>query len=100
MVCCFFGHKDVPHDIKERLTAVLTELIAEGVDSFLVGNQGGFDSIVLNSLRMLKEKYPHITYNVVLAYMPGAKEEWPTYEPLETLYPERCILSSKNPWWG
>lgn len=47
MVCCFFGHKDVPHGIEERLTAVLTELISEGVDSFLVGNPGGFDSIVL-----------------------------------------------------
>ena len=61
MVCCFFGHKDVQYGIEECLTAVLTKLIAEGVDSFLVGNQGGFDSIVLHSLRMLKEKYPHIT---------------------------------------
>ena len=105
MVCCFFGHKDVSHGIEERLTALLTELIAEGVDSFLVGNQGGFDSIVLHSLRMLKEKYPHITYNVVLAYMPGAKEEWTTYEPLEALYPEglesvhpQYAISWRNKW--
>ncbi|MGN0341686.1 MAG: SLOG family protein [Roseburia sp.] len=105
MVCCFFGHKDAPHGIEERLTAVLTELISEGVDSFLVGNQGGFDSIVLHSLRMLKEKYPHITYSVVLAYMPGAKEEWSTYEPLETIYPEglesvhpRYAISWRNKW--
>ena len=40
MVCCSFGYKDVPYGIEECLTAVLTELIAEGVDSFLVGNQG------------------------------------------------------------
>ena len=91
MVCCFFGHKDVPHGIKERLTAVLTGLTAEGIASFVVGNQGGFDSFVLYSLRMLKEQYPHITYSVVLADMPGAKEEWPTYEPLETPYPERNV---------
>ena len=105
MVCCFFGHRDVPAGLAEHLLPVLSCLIDEGVDSFLVGNQGGFDSIVLNSLRMLKEKYPHITYNVVLAYMPGAKEEWPTYEPLETLYPEglesvhpRYAISWRNKW--
>lgn len=105
MVCCFFGHKDVPQGIKGCLTEVLEELISEGVDSFLVGNQGGFDSIVLHSLRMLKEKYPHITYNVVLAYMPGAKDEWSAYEPMETFYPEglesvppRFAISWRNKW--
>lgn len=105
MVCCFFGHKDVPQGIKEHLTEVLEDLISEGVDFFLVGNQGEFDSIVLQSLRMLKEKYPHITYNVVLAYMPGVKDEWPAFEPMETLYPEglesvppRFAISWRNNW--
>ena len=89
----------------ERLFPVLTKLIAEGVDSFLVGNQGGFDSTVLHTLRLLKEEYPHITYNVVLAYMPGNKEEWSAYEPMETLYPEglesvhpRYAISWRNKW--
>lgn len=105
MVCCFFGHKNAPQGIKGSLTEVLEELISEGVDSFLVGNQGGFDSIVLQSLRMLKEKYPHITYNVVLAYMPGAKNECPAIEPMETFYPEglesvppRFAISWRNKW--
>ena len=105
MVCCFFGHKDIPSGLTERLFPVLTRLIAEGVDSFLVGNQGGFDSAVLHTLRLLKEKHPHIAYNVVLAYMPGAKEEWSAYEPMETLYPEgleavhpRYAISWRNKW--
>ena len=105
MVCCFFGHKDVPSGLAEYLLPVLDELIAEGVDSFLVGNQGGFDSTVLHALRLLKEKHPHITYNVVLAYMPGAKEEWSAYDPMETLYPEgleavhpRYAISWRNKW--
>ena len=63
MTCCFFGHKDVAQDVTENLTTVLNELIAEGVDSFLVGNQGGFDRIVLHTLRRLKKKYPHIVYH-------------------------------------
>ena len=105
MVCCFFGHKDIPSGLTERLFPVLTRLIAEGVDSFLVGNQGGFDSTVLHTLRLLKEKHPHISYNVVLAYMPRNKEEWSAYEPMETLYPEglesvhpRYAISWRNKW--
>ena len=105
MVCCFFGHKDVPSGLTEFLLPVLKDLINEGVDSFLVGNQGGFDSTVLHTLRLLKEKHPHITYNVVLAYMPGAKEEWSAYDPMETLYPEgleavhpRFAISWRNKW--
>lgn len=105
MVCCFFGHKDIPSGLTERLLPVLAGLIAEGVDSFLVGNQGGFDSTVLHTLRLLKEKHPYITYNVVLAYMPGAREEWSAYEPMETFYPEglesvhpRYAISWRNKW--
>ena len=105
MVCCFIGHKEVPSDLDKLLVPTLTELIAEGVDSFLVGNQGGFDSTVLHLLRKLKDKYPHITYNVILAYMPGAKEEWSAYNPMETLYPEgleavhpRFAISWRNKW--
>lgn len=48
---------------------MLTDLIAEGVDSCLVGNQGGFDSIVLQSLWALKEKHPHITYTTMLFWL-------------------------------
>lgn len=105
MVCCFFGHRDVPGGLTEHMLPVLSRLIDEGVDSFLVGNQGGFDSIVLHTLRLMKEKHPHITYNVVLAYMPGVKEKWLAYEPMETLYPEglesvhpRYAISWRNKW--
>ena len=105
MACCFFGHKDVPLGLTEYLLPVLTDLIAEGVDSFLVGTQGSFDSAILHTLRLLKQKYSHINYNVVLAYMPGAREGWSAYDPMETLYPEgleavhpRFAISWRNKW--
>lgn len=105
MTCCFFGHKDVTRDLSEDLTAVLTKLIAEGVDSFLVGNQGNFDNIVLHTLRQMKKNYRHITYHVVLAYMPGSKKDWFPYEAMETYYPEgletvhpRFAISWRNRW--
>lgn len=105
MVCCFFGHKNVTSNLTECLLPILNQLITEGVDSFLVGNQGSFDSIVLHTLRLLKEKHPHITYHIVLAYMPGAKQEYSSYDPMETLYPEglesvhpRFAISWRNKW--
>lgn len=105
MVCCFFGHKNVNSNLTECLLPILNELITEGVDSFLVGNQGSFDSIVLHTLRLLKEKHPHITYHIMLAYMPGAKQEYSSYDPMETLYPEglesvhpRFAISWRNKW--
>ena len=105
MVCCFFGHKNVNSNLTECLLPILNELITEGVDSFLVGNQGSFDSIVLHTLRLLKEKHPHITYHIVLAYMPGAKQEYSSYDPMETLCPEglesvhpRFAISWRNKW--
>ena len=106
MTCCFFGHKDTPSTIAPELENVLTDLIENhGVVSFLMGHQGGFDHMALGAVRKLKERYPHITYNVVLAYMPGEKEEWSFYEPEETMYPEgleevhpRYAISWRNKW--
>lgn len=106
MTCCFFGHKDTPPSVRDRLEATVEKLIIEqNVISFLVGNQGQFDSMVLAVLRDLKCKYSFISYNVVLAYMPTAKVEWNPYEPWETLFPEgmesvhpRYAISKRNEW--
>ena len=68
---CFFGHRNTPQDIIPVLHGVLIDLIEnQGADTFYVGNQGGFDSIVYSELKKLAEIYPHIDYSVVLAYMP------------------------------
>ena len=89
MTCCFFGHKDAPSSIYDKLEEAIEKVIAkDNVTGFLVGNQGQFDSMVLTALRRMKEKYPHISYNVVLAYMPAEKEEWNPYEFGETMLPE------------
>ena len=39
--CCFFGHREVTHNIKPKLTTIIENLITEdGVTEFYVGNQG------------------------------------------------------------
>jgi len=68
--CTFFGHRDSPTDIKDILFKTIELLITRnGVEIFFVGNNGSFDRIVLNTLKELKGKYPHIKYFVVLAYL-------------------------------
>ena len=44
--------------------------------------------MVLRALRQLKQQHPHISYNVVLAYMPTEKQEYDPYEFGETMIPE------------
>lgn len=59
--CTFFGHRDCPDTIKEKLREALTDLIEHhGVNLFYVGNQGNFDAIARSVLGELKKQYPHI----------------------------------------
>lgn len=43
MICTFFGHRDAPLSIEKELEKIILSLISEGVDEFLVGNNGSFD---------------------------------------------------------
>ena len=39
--CCFFGHREVTHNIRPKLTEIIKNLITEdGVTDFYVGHQG------------------------------------------------------------
>jgi uncharacterized phage-like protein YoqJ len=102
--CTFFGHRDCGENIKQDLLCAIEQLVEEGVTTFYVGTHGNFDIISLNALREIKRKHSHITYTVVLAYMP--KEAFNTYwKPEETLYPDgvekapkRFAISYRNEW--
>ena len=99
MTCTFFGHRDCDEKIYENLRNTIIELIQnEGVTKFLVGNNGGFDRLVLKTLRICKEVFPHVDYCVVLAYMPKNDIfEYPTIFPeeLENI-PKRYAISYRN----
>lgn len=106
MTCCFFGHGDTPETAAKPLEAAIRRLIEiNGADCFLVGNHGAFDRMALSALRRLAVEYPHISYHVVLAYLPGKAADNPLYAPQETLYPEgleavppRFAISWRNRW--
>lgn len=103
MVCAFFGHRDVTDNIRNQLYDVLKALIENSeVESFYVGNQGGFDSIVKDVLKLLQLQYPQIKYSVVLAYLPSEKS---TDDYSDTIYPEcfestppKFAIAKRNRW--
>ncbi len=105
-VCSFFGHHDTSPEVRPKLRETILSLIAEeGIYNFLVGNHGAFDGMVYTVLKELREQYPNICFNVVLAYMPGKKEDYNFVDPMDTLYPEgleavpkRFAISWRNDW--
>lgn len=100
--CTFFGHRDCPSDIREKLQKAVVDLIEKkDVDFFYVGNQGQFDAMACSVLRELKNAYPQIDYTVVLAYMPQGKEgdfsDTMLPEEIERV-PKRFAISWRNNW--
>ncbi len=106
MTCTFFGHRDTPGEIEPLLRRVLLNLIQkEKVDLFYVGNHGTFDYMVRRNLKRLKEEYPHINYAVVLAYMPGEKNDYREEDYSDTIFPDglentppKYAIIKQNEW--
>lgn len=103
-VCCFFGHRDTPDSIADKLEQTIIDLIEnKSVNTFYLGNQGRFDYMARKTLKKLKEKYPHITYSVVLAYIPDKNYDYKDYS--DTIYPyglekvpRRFAIDRRNRW--
>lgn len=85
MKCAFFGHRDAPSELRDKLRETVVKLIEErDVTEFYMGNNGNFDRMALSVLKELSEMYPQIDYYVVYAYLPQKDGEDFTH----TLYPE------------
>ena len=88
MVCCFLGHRDAP-DLLNELTMTIEELIINhSADIFFVGTHGNFDKQVAYILDKMKSIYPHIVYNIVLAYLPVEKKENVGIDYSHAIYPD------------
>ena len=102
MTVTFFGHRDAPESIRERLKNTLIELVEqEGARSFFVGNEGAFDRLCQGILTELRERYP-LDITVVLAYMPKKAQE---IKGVASLFPEaaaiappRFAIERRNRW--
>lgn len=98
--CTFFGHKECYGLDAGVLRSAIEDLISKGVDTFFVGNQGGFDGMVYICLKQLRKEYPKIRVSVVLAYLPtGNREDVMS----GTMYPEiegppKFAIKRRNQW--
>ena len=101
MTCTFFGHSECYGLSREILKTAITELIQKGVDTFYVGNHGEFDRMVYGCLKQLQMEFPHISVSIVLAYLPGKKQNGE--DLTDTMYPEieghpKFAIARRNQW--
>lgn len=69
--CSFFGHSHLygqSEEVAQQLRQIITNLIAQGVDTFYVGNHGEFDLLSSRVSCDLKTLYPDVQVVVVLCY--------------------------------
>ena len=96
-ICCFFGHRMIneTEDLKLKLYELIEKLIVdENVDIFLFGSKSRFNSLCLELVTKIKEKYPHIKRIYVRAEYPYISDDYKKYllESYEdTYYPEHII---------
>ena len=91
--CTFFGRSLCLNDITPVLYDTIENLInLHDVTQFYVGNQGDFDKKVRSVLKQLKNKYPDIDYDVVLAYVPVKKKRYDCMDYSDTLLPDGIEL--------
>lgn len=99
--CCFFGHRTINEtdELKAKLYKTIEKLVVnENVDTFLFGSKSRFDSLCLELVTKLKEKYPHIKRIYVRAEFPVISDNYKDYllESYEdTYYPEKIIGSGR-----
>ncbi|MBE5816511.1 MAG: DUF1273 domain-containing protein [Clostridiales bacterium] len=99
--CCIFGHRTIneTEELRAKITEAVEKLITdEKVDTFLFGSKSRFNSLCLELVTELKEKYPHVKRIYVRAEYPYISEHYKSYllESYEdTYYPEKIINSGR-----
>lgn len=100
-ICCFFGHRKIneTEKLKAKLFEIIEKLIVEKqVDTFLFGSKSRFNSLCVEIVTEMKEKYPHIKRVYVRAEYPYISEHYKNYllESYEdTYYPEKILNSGR-----
>ena len=101
--CFFIGHHDAPDEILAALIAEVERHVSEyGVEEFVVGHYGNFDTLAGRAVKEVKERHPGILLTRLLPYQPGERPiELPNYfdgsfyPPLEGV-PRRLAIVRAN----
>jgi len=85
--CTFFGHRDCPETMRQKLSDVVERLIIEErVSVFYIGTHGNFDKMAYSVLSQLAQRYIIDVY-VVLAHLRRATGSR-VFDMRKTVYPE------------
>ena len=102
--CTFFGHRDCPSHVFPLLRAAVEQaILQDGVDTFYVGRERRFDEMAAKILSEMVEKYPHVRFFVVLAYLPrtplaGELQKRTILADGVEEAPRRFAVSRRNDW--
>ena len=94
---CFIGHREIneTEELKVKILDIIENLIInENTDTFLFGSKSRFDSLCLELLTEIKEKYPHVKRVYVRAEYPDINDDYKDYLLKyydDTYYPEKII---------
>ena len=95
------GHRKINEtdELKAKIIQTIEKLIVdEKVDTFLFGSKSRFNSLCLELVTEIKEKYPHIKRVYVRAEYPYISEHYKNYllkSYDDTYYPEKILNSGR-----
>ena len=99
--CCFFGHRKIndSKELREKIIKAVERLIEEEkVDTFLLGSKSEFDSLCLEIVSKIKEKYQHIKRIYVRAEFQIIDDNYRKYLLNfydDTYFPEKVVGAGK-----
>lgn len=99
--CCFFGHRDInvtPELRCELYNTIRNLVVKRGIHIFLFGSKSKFDSLCLETVTKIKEKYHCVQRIYVRAEFAQINNEYKKYLLQiydDTYYPERIKKSGK-----
>ena len=101
--CFFIGHRDAPDSILPSLSAAIEARITEdGVDQFVAGNYGRFDSLAAQAVRKAKKQHPDILLFYLRPYHPVERPFTPSgydgsfYPPGMETVPRKLAIVRAN----
>ena len=101
--CFFIGHRDAPDSILPSLSAAIeARIVEDGVDQFVAGNYGRFDSLAAQAVRKAKKQHPDILLFYLRPYHPAERSFTPAgfdgsfYPPGMETVPRKLAIVRAN----
>lgn len=101
--CFFIGHRDAPDSLLPALSDAVEKRITEhGVDQFVVGAYGRFDSLAAQAVRRAKKQHPDILLFYLRPYHPSERPQTPAgfdgsfYPPGMETVPRKAAIVRAN----